>query len=177
MWGIAGALLLLPLVAMQFTDEVAWGPFDFIVFGGMLFCACGTYELAARMSGNRAYRAGAGLALAAGFFLVWVNLAVGIIGDEGNPANLLYGGVLVVGIAGAIVARFQPEGMARALVATAVAQALVVPVALVHRSVEGVVLTGVFVLLWLTSAWLFRKAAREESPAGAREAAEEEGRR
>jgi hypothetical protein len=91
----------------------------------MLAVACGTYELAARMTGNSAYRAAVGVAVAAAFILVWMNLAVGIIGTEDNPANLMYGGVLAVGIIGALIARFQPDGMARALFATALAQALV----------------------------------------------------
>jgi hypothetical protein len=32
-------------------------------------------------------------------------------GSEDNPANLMYGGVLTVGIFGALLARFQPEGI------------------------------------------------------------------
>ena len=168
-WGTAAGLLLLPLVAMQFTEEVGWTPFDFMVFGTMLFAACGTYELGARMSGNTAYRAAFGVAVVAGFLLVWVNLAVGIIGTENNPANLMFGGVLVVGIVGALVARFRPQGMARALMATAVAQALVVAIAVVAAigfDFALVGLTGFFVAMWLVSAGLFRKAAREQVPAG-----------
>ena len=38
-WGAAAALLLLPLVAMQFTEEVNWTVFDFLVFGSMLAVA------------------------------------------------------------------------------------------------------------------------------------------
>lgn len=121
MWGTAALLLALPLVAMQFTKDVVWTLRDFVTFGAMLVGACGTYELAARVSGNRSYRAAAGVALATAFFLVWVNLAVGVIGNEGNPANLMYGGVLAIGIIGAILARSQPHGMARALEATALA--------------------------------------------------------
>lgn len=96
-WGTAAFLLLLPLVAMQLTDEVTWDESDFIVIGAMLAVACGTYELAARMTGSSAYRAAVGVAVAAGFILVWLNLAVGIIGTEDNPANLMHGGVLAVG--------------------------------------------------------------------------------
>ena len=173
-WGTAALLLLLPLVAMQFTDEVDWDLTDFVVVGAMLVGAGGTYELAARMTGNIAYRAAVGVAVAAAFLLVWINLAVGIIGTEDNPANLMYGGVLAVGIIGAIIARFQPHGMARALFATALAQALVAVIALIAGLGYGpswpganLILTGFFVALWLTSAWLFRKAAREQTPAGA----------
>lgn len=51
----------------------------------------------------------------AAFLLVWVNLAVGMIGDDGDPANLLFGGVLVVGIAEAAIGRFRHAGMMRTL--------------------------------------------------------------
>lgn len=169
-WGTAAGLLLLPLVAMQFTEDVVWTPFDFMVFGTMLLAACGIYELGAKMSSNTAYRAAFGVAVVAGFILVWVNLAVGIIGTENNPANLMFGGVLVVGIIGALIARFRPHGMARALIATAVAQALVIVIAVaaaIRFDFALVGLTVFFVAMWLISAGLFWKAARERTPAGA----------
>ena len=165
-WGTAAIMLLLPLIAMQFTDEVNWDVSDFIIFGAMLATAGGAFELAARMTPNKAYRAAVGVALAAAFFLVWVNGAVGLIGNEGNPANLMYGGVLAVGIIGAVIARRQPKGMARAMVATAVAQVLVPVIALIAglSNTSGLgntfVVTGIFFALWLTSAWLFRKSGQ-----------------
>lgn len=131
-WGTAAFLLLLPLVAMQFTKEVNWNLADFVVFGTMLALACGSYELATRLTGNIPYRAAVGVAVAGAFLLVWMNLAIGIIGTEENPANLMFGGVLAVGIIGAIIARFQPDGMERAMVATALAQALVAGIALIN---------------------------------------------
>ncbi len=174
-WGTAAFLLLLPLIAMQFTNEMNWDETDFIVFGAMLFGACGVYELAARMTPNFAYRAAVGVAVVAAFILIWMNLAVGIIGSEDNPANLMYGGVLAIAITGAFIVRSRPHGMARVFVATAVAQALVGVIALVAglgSTGENwprviVVLTSFFAALWLVSAWLFRRAAREQPPAGA----------
>lgn len=53
-------ILLLPLLAMQFTDEVAWDLADFAVAGALLFGAGLTYELVARKAGNIAYRAAGG---------------------------------------------------------------------------------------------------------------------
>lgn len=164
-WGIAALVLLVPLVAMQFTEEVAWDRADFVIFGGMLAGACGAYELAARVTLNQAYRAAVGVALGTAFILVWMNLAVGIIGSEDNPANWMYAGVLAVGVIGASIARFQPHGLARALVATALAQTLVAVIALVAGLGYTLVLTAFFVMLWLTSARLFEKAAREQAPA------------
>ena len=174
-WMIAALLWLLPLTAMVFTDEVNWDETDFIVFGAMLLGACGTYELATRVTGSTAYRAAVGIAVVAAFILIWMNLAVGIIGSEDNPANLMYGGVLAVAILGGLVVRFQPQGMAQVLVATALAQALVGIIALsAGLGSTGanwprviVVLTGFFSALWLLSAWLFRKAAREPAFASA----------
>jgi hypothetical protein len=167
-WLIAALLLLLPLVAMQFSEEMDWDETDFLVLGVMLFGACGTYELAARMTGNPAYRAAVGVAVVTAFLLIWINLAVGIIGSEDNPANLMYGGVLVVGILGGLMVRFKPHGMARALVATAVAQVLVGLVALTaglgstgaNWPRPVLVLSAFFAAAWLVSAWLFRKAAK-----------------
>ena len=160
-WGTAAIMLLLPLIAMQFTDEVNWDVSDFIIFGVMLVAAGGAFELAARMTPSKAYRAAVGVALVAGFMLIWVNGAVGIIGNEENPANLMYYGVLVVGIVGVVIARSQPGGMAHAMVATAFAQFLVAVIALVAGLGHTFVVTGFFVALWLTSAWLFRKSGQE----------------
>ncbi|MCH7760846.1 hypothetical protein IIA15_05510 [candidate division TA06 bacterium] len=160
-------ILLLPLLAMQFTDEVVWDLADFAVAGALLFGAGLTYELVARKAGNIAYRAAVGVAVAAALILVWMNLAVGLIGSEDNPANLMYVGVLAVGIIGAIIARLQPHGMARALFAMALAQALVAVIALIAgmdqypgSSVSEIVNLNVFfVALWVGSALLFRRAS------------------
>ena len=62
-WGTAAFALLLPWVAMQFTSEVAWDFADFTIFGTMLLVVCGTYELATRLTGNKAYRLALGIAL------------------------------------------------------------------------------------------------------------------
>ena len=174
-WSAATLLLLLPLVAMQFTDEVVWDVADFAVAGALLVGAGVTLELAARRTGNGAYRAAVGVALGAAVILVWVNGAVGVIGSESNDANLMYGGVLAVGVIGALIARFRPHGMARALLATALAQALVAVIALIAGlgstgpiwPRDILMLTGFFVALWLGSASLFQKAARGEAERGA----------
>jgi len=165
-------ILSVPLVAMQFTDEVAWGVFDFAVAGVLLGGTGLIYRLAANKAGNVAYRSAVGVALAAALLLVWLVLAVGVIGDTGDPADLMYAGVLAVGIIGAGIARFRPHGMARALLAMALAQALVAVVALIagkHQapisSVSEIVgLNGLFAALFIGSAWLFRHAARKQPP-------------
>lgn len=173
-WSAAALVLLIPLVAMLFTSEVNWSVADF-VFAAVLLLSVGIpLELAVRKTGDAAYRVAAGIALGAAFMLVWANAAVGIIGSEDDDVNLLYGGVLAIGVAGALIARFRPRGMALAMFATALAQVSVAVGALVaglglpwSPPAEIVALNGFFVALWAGSALLFRRAAREPSPAGA----------
>jgi hypothetical protein len=167
---VTAFILLLPLLAMQVTDEVRWDLADFAVAGALLFGIGLTYELVAKKMGSVAYRVAIGVALAAALILVWANLAVGVIGKEGDPANFMYVGVLAVGIIGSIVARFQPHGMARALLATAIAQALVALIALIaglgspwSGPREILMSNGFFVALFAASAWLFRRAARRRA--------------
>ena len=106
-WGGAVALVLTPLVAMQFTTEVDWDETDFI-FATIIFgIVGGLIELAVRLSSNWYFRIGAMFAVLAGFMVVWANLAVGMIGNEDNPVNLWFGAVLFIAVAGSIISRFR----------------------------------------------------------------------
>lgn len=160
------SLLLIPLVAMQFTHEVIWTLSDFVVAGILLFGAGLTYALVARLGGTGTYRVAVGVAVAAGLLLIWGNLAVGFIGSENNPANLLYGAVLAVGLAGAVAARFRPAGMSWAMLAAALTQFLVPFVAMAIWNPESnlgmfqvLALNTVFAGLWAVAGWLFRRAS------------------
>ena len=160
-WGTAAGLLMIPAIAMQLGAEgVHWTAFDFVVMGTLLGSCCAAYELATRMSGNTLYRLGFAVAIALGFLLVWINLAVGIIGDEDNLANAVFAGVLLVGAIGALLGQLRAAGMARAMVATGIAQLLAGGYALALGSMEGGMLSAAFAVMWFTSAALFLKAAR-----------------
>jgi hypothetical protein len=157
---VTAVLLLIPLTAMQFTDEVVWGSLDFLVAGALLFLAQITYELIAVKRKDILYKAAAGLAVATGLFLIWANLAVGIIGDEGNPANLMYYGVIAVGIIGVFISRFRPLGMAWVFFITALAQMLAFLIAVISGWDPEFMIHVFFVFLWILSALLFQLAAR-----------------
>jgi hypothetical protein len=172
-WGGAALLLLLPLVAMQFSDEWDWGVFDFVFAAVLLFGSLLTYELIARMGDDLAYKAGAGVAVVAALLLVWINAAVGIIGDD-ESINLLYFGVLATGLIGAFLARFEAQGMARASFAMAIAQMLVPVIVLAIPNLRDalmeppgvlgvIVLNLFFAMLFVTAAFLFQKAAQGEA--------------
>jgi len=160
LWGGAACLLLLPAIAMRFEGSgVAWTLSDFVLMGMLLATGCALVELGAWLSGSTAYRAGFALAVLTGFMTVWVNLAVGMLGD--GPINLIFGGVLLVAAIGAIAARFKAPGMATAMLAAAIAQVACVIAAWWLGGFEmlELVLTALFALPWLASALLFRKAA------------------
>ncbi|MCH6201714.1 hypothetical protein MMU07_19190 [Aquiflexum sp. LQ15W] len=74
-------LLLIPLVAMQFTDEVDWNLFDFIIMGTLLLIMGLSIEFALRTFKHLQDRILISGAILIVFFLVWAELAVGIFGS------------------------------------------------------------------------------------------------
>ncbi|MCF6402903.1 hypothetical protein L3C95_09855 [Chitinophaga filiformis] len=76
----AGLLLLVPLIAMQFTSEVKWTLSDFIVAGFLLFGAGLLLELIMRRAKSLQSRLVLCVVLFVVFFLIWAELAVGIFG-------------------------------------------------------------------------------------------------
>lgn len=73
-------LLLIPWIAMQFTDEVNWALFDFIVAGVLLVSTGLLCDLAIRKIKDIRYRVVICLAILAALLLIWAELAIGIFG-------------------------------------------------------------------------------------------------
>lgn len=165
-WSVAAALLLLPLIAMQFTPEVNWTASDFIIWGIMLGTVGGLFELAVGLSPLPSYRAGFALALVGAFLVTWVNLAVGIVGSDDNPSNQFFFLALLVGVVGAGLARLRAAGMTYAMFSTALALGIAFVLAEMSprdelwvpasRETMG---TGILALIFVASALLFRRAA------------------
>jgi hypothetical protein len=159
-------ILMIPLVAMQFTDEVKWTLFDFVAMWVVLTIPTFLFRLlVTRKFANLPYRLGAGLAVVTGFFMTWVNLAVQIIGHD-NAANVLYFAVVLIGLAGVGFSRFRAEGLARTAFAVAAATFLVPVVG--YLAWPGDFSPGVlrvftlnlfFVVMFTFSGLLFRHAA------------------
>ena len=76
-----GAILLIPLIAMQFTTEVNWDETDFIVMGSLLFGIASVFVLAARRV-PRKHRVLLGGLFIAAFLYLWAELAVGVFWRE-----------------------------------------------------------------------------------------------
>lgn len=74
-------LLLIPLVAMLFTDQVNWSLTDFVVMGLMLLGTVLAIEFVRRKVAKK-YRIWLILAAVLAFLLLWAELAVGIFGSS-----------------------------------------------------------------------------------------------
>jgi len=166
-------ILLIPLLGNHFVDGWNWPPGAFVRVGAIIFGIGLTYELVTRNRDAIAYRAAVGIAFATGFLLMWGNF---VQMADVTRAPAMYFGVPIVLAIGAVVARLRPNGMARALFVTALAQALVLAAALIILTTRSPQVSSwtppewrgfggnaFFVMLFVGSALLFRKAARGES--------------
>ena len=78
--GTITVLLCIPLVAMQFTNEVNWTFSDFVIAGGLLLGTGLLIETVARNIKDKKIRIGITVAILIVLALVWAELAVGIFG-------------------------------------------------------------------------------------------------
>lgn len=162
-------ILSIPLIAMQFTQEVAWTLFDFIFAGLLIFGTGMTFKIITYNSNNWVFRAAVAIALGSGFLLIWSNAAVGIIGSENNDFNLLFYLVILVGLIGIFLSRLKPKGLAFTMIAMAITHAFITLFALItgmnkvpHSSVFEILgINGFFITLYLLSAILFYNAIKK----------------
>lgn len=77
---VTALVLMVPLVAMRFTDEVNWTLGDFVVAAILLFGTGAAYVLAVRKVPSKKKRVLIGAALGLTFLFLWAEMAVGIIG-------------------------------------------------------------------------------------------------
>ena len=81
---IIAVLLMIPFVAMQFTDEVHWTLLDFVTAASLLFGSALVYELATRNVITIRYRVAVGFVVMATLLYLWAELAVGIFTNWGS---------------------------------------------------------------------------------------------
>jgi hypothetical protein len=119
------------------------------------------------------YRLAVALTIVTAFLLIWLSLGVGIIGADGDRANVMYFAVVAIGFIGALLGRFRPLGMSRALVGMALAQTVIATIAVVAKlgypwsgPLELILLTGFFVVMFGGAAWLFHRSAQGQPTLG-----------
>lgn len=79
---LVGLILLIPFVAMRFTNEVDWKLLDFIIAGVLLLGTGLACELVLRLVTNIWYRIAICAVILLALFLIWAELAVGLFGTR-----------------------------------------------------------------------------------------------
>ena len=162
-WGALLALLALPAIAMQFTPDVDWTGSDFLFAAVLLGMLGAGMELAVRSARNTPQRVGIALAVLAGFLTLWSNAAVGIIGNESEPTNLLFVAMVVFAVTASLALRLRPAGMRWLMAALSAGQFVVGVVAglwtMPGHDVEWGVL-AFFAIIWGASSGAFHRARR-----------------
>lgn len=159
-WGIAAFFVLLPAVAMQFTNEVNWTLGDFVFASILLFGSCAMFEWASRASSNASYRLGCAMAIGGCLAVTWANLAVGIIGNENEDLNLLFLGLPLIALIGAALSRFKPQGLQRTLYVMIAVQVIICVIALIQGHMI-IPFTVVLTLWWLAASVLVGKSVQK----------------
>ena len=77
---MVGLLLIIPLIAMQLTDEVEWSLFDFIIMGTLLLITGLMGEIIFKKVKKYKHRVILYVIVSITFLLIWAELAVGIFG-------------------------------------------------------------------------------------------------
>ena len=80
-YGIAALLLVIPFIGMQFTKEINWSSFDFLVAGILLFGIAFCVDMVLKMEKKNAKRMFYIVLILLALFLIWAELAVGIFGS------------------------------------------------------------------------------------------------
>ena len=166
-------ILAIPFAAMQFTNEVSWSASDFVIMGALIFGAGFSYVLLVRLSSNIIHRVAFALAIGITFLLIWVNLAVGLIGSGPNAANLMYAGIAVIIIIGTFISRFAVKGMERVMFTAAIALVLFAIIQILTKMYEYpgssvteiIAVNAFFAALFAVSGLLFRYTRLNHSAA------------
>ncbi len=77
---ITGSILCIPLIAMQFTNEVNWKLMDFVVAAFLIFSTGTIFDLILRKVKKPSLRIVLSLGIFVILLLIWAELAVGIFG-------------------------------------------------------------------------------------------------
>ena len=128
---VTAVILLIPFVAMQFTSEVDWSATDFILMGSIIFAIGSAFAYVLRMSANLAYKGGVVVAFGTTFFMIWANLAVGLIASGPNFANLMYAGVVAVCLVGIFISGFKASKMERTMYAAVFTLVVIAAISLI----------------------------------------------
>jgi hypothetical protein len=153
-WRLAGWGFIAVLLSVPAIFRWPWTLSDFVIMGVLLASVGLGIEFLVRLSGSLFVRLGAIMAVLTAFLTIWVNLAVGMIGDD-QPYNLLFLIPMSVVLVGGLAARLRPGAMFKASLLAAGLQAAI-GLGGYGMDPRGAILSASFALFWLFAAALFR---------------------
>lgn len=164
-------ILLVPLIAMQFSNEVEWSVGDFVIMGILIFSVGVLFLLVTRYTTNLVYKAAMCGAIGSTFLLIWSNMAVGLIGAGPHMGNMMYIGVVAIVIIGTFFSKFTAHGMELAMFAAAGSLVLLAGIALLANMdeypgssvTEIIAVNAFFAFLFSVTGLLFRYVALEQT--------------
>jgi hypothetical protein len=156
-WRIAGWGTIALLLSIPAIFRFPWTLSDFVIMGVLLGTVGLGIEFLVRQSGSMFVRLGAIVAVLTAFLTIWVNLAVGMIGDD-EPYNLLFLLPLTAALVGGLLVRLEPRAMARVMLGCALLQ-VAIGLGGYGMDPRGAVFSACFGFFWLLSAALFRGGA------------------
>lgn len=143
-----------------------WDALDFGIALGLLAGTATTYWVATRSAQSLWHHAAVVLAAGGALFLLWMQLAVGLVGDGDHPINQAMALVLVVAAMGALLSRFHAGGMRTTLLVVAGTQMLLGALGFILLPPaffsDIFLVTAFFTGLWTASAFLFHLAVLKE---------------
>lgn len=164
---VAAFVLIAPAVAMRLTSQVVWTGFDFAAMGLLLGLGLGGYEILAASARSSPGRIGGAVAVLAACLAVWIELAVGIVGDGGGIPGFAQVALVAAVMVGAVWTRGRPAAMRRLMFAATAGQMGIALLAVVLAPGAAAAwpfdTLGVSALLcgaWLVAAKLFVLAER-----------------
>ena len=153
-WRLAGWGLIAVLLSIPAIFRWPWTLSDFVIMGVLLGSVGLAVEFLSRLSGSVFVRLGAVMAVLTAFLTIWVNLAVGMIGDD-EIYNLLFLLPMSVVLLGGLATRLKPQAMVKVSLLAAGLQAAI-GLGGYGMDPRGAILSAFFALFWLFAAALFR---------------------
>ena len=154
---------------MQFSNSMNWGAPDFIIVGALIFCTGTVVAYVIRKGRSLAYKAGVVVASGTTFFMIFANLAVGLIASGPNFANLMYAGVVAVCLIGIFISGFKASKLERTMYAAVFSLVVIAAISLIGIDwlgktsiIEIIAINGFFATGYIVAALLFRAGAKAE---------------
>ena len=162
-------LLMVPFIAMQFSQEVDWSFSDFAIMGSLIFITGLAYVLLTRFAKNWMLKIAFAITIGITFFMIWANLAVGLIGAGPHAGNLMYIAIYLIVAIGTLKYYSNPKKMSNVALTAIGGLILLTLIAFMagmqnypaSSTSEILIVNGFFIVPYAIAAVLFMEAGKK----------------